>query len=264
MVETTYPAKALKCPVSIAVIADFHNTDPSPVIQSVKAHRPDLICIPGDVVSGWIPKTDLFMLEQENVMALLAALPAIAPTFFSLGNHERMLMKRDLDVIEKTGTVILDNTWVPLSVKGQPIALGGLTSGRVFGYRIWKEKNHPGEVYPRQTHPERVYEDEYPRTDWMAPFLSSSGYHVLLCHHPEYCPALPPGVDLILAGHTHGGQIRIGRHGLFAPGQGWLPEYSGGLYARPSSGAMIVSRGLSNTRKQIPRLFNPTEIVYIT
>ena len=58
------------------------------------------------------------------------------------------------------------------------------------------------------------------------------GYTILLSHRPElfsvYCEA---GIDLTLSGHAHGGQIRLpGVGGLFAPNQGWLPQYTAGLY----------------------------------
>lgn len=66
-------------------------------------------------------------------------------------------------------------------------------------------------------------------------------------------------IDLVLSGHTHGGQISIGRYGLFVPGQRKLwPRYSGGLY----DNKLVVSRGLSNTLP-IPRIGNPTELVYV-
>ncbi len=263
MVETTYSASSFNCPAKIAVIADFHNSNPDPVIHSISSHHPDLICIPGDAVNGWIPHSDLFMMEQLNVIALLSLLSTIAPTYFSLGNHERMLMKKDIDIIENTGVHVLDNAWISLSINEYPIILGGLTSGRVIGYNIWKDKNHPGESYPRQLHTERIYTDECPRTEWLKGFLADWGYHILLCHHPEYYSQLPSGIDLTLAGHTHGGQIRIGKLGLYAPGQGWFPKYSGGLYSSSSTGPMIVSRGLANLKKQVPRFGNPTEIVYI-
>ena len=50
------------------------------------------------------------------------------------------------------------------------------------------------------------------------------GVKVLLCHRPEdYMHRLRGAkVDLVLAGHAHGGQIRIGGQGLYAPGQGHL------------------------------------------
>ena len=129
---------------------------------------------------------------------------------------------------------------------------------------------------------------------WLEQFSQLSGYKVLLSHHPEYfdlidsvhvapeapaksaepmapvapeAPAEPtapaaPAVDLLLCGHTHGGQWRLFNRGLFnrglfAPGQGFFPKYSKGVYGR-----MVISAGLTNTT-WVPRINNPTEIVYI-
>ena len=70
------------------------------------------------------------------------------------------------------------------------------------------------------------------------------------------------GVELVLAGHAHGGQVRlpfIG--GLIAPGQGLFPEYDAGCYAIEDM-KMIVSRGIGNS--VIPlRINNRPEIVVI-
>jgi predicted MPP superfamily phosphohydrolase len=63
----------------------------------------------------------------------------------------------------------------------------------------------------------------------------------------------------MLSGHAHGGQIRLFNRGLFAPGQGWWPKWTKGVYDH----CLVVSTGLSNTASPIPRLFNPTEIVYV-
>ena len=70
-------------------------------------------------------------------------------------------------------------------------------------------------------------------------------------------------LDLILAGHAHGGQVRIPllHQGLFAPQQGLFPRYTAGLHQYRSC-AMVVSRGLGNP-STIPRMFNPPEIVVI-
>ena len=94
-------------------------------------------------------------------------------------------------------------------------------------------------------------------------------------HHPEYYIKEPDGrgvftgnpglrnhedIDLILAGHAHGGQWRFFSRGVLAPGQGLMAKYVRGAY-----GNMIVGTGVSNTAAPlIPRLFNPREIVEIT
>ena len=88
--------------------------------------------------------------------------------------------------------------------------------------------------------------------------------HILLSHHPEYYSIIPASVDLILSGHAHGGQIRMYNpfkrewFGLWSPGQGWWPKWTRGVY----EGRLVVSAGLSNTT-WIPRIGNPTEIVYL-
>jgi predicted MPP superfamily phosphohydrolase len=92
----------------------------------------------------------------------------------------------------------------------------------------------------------------------MEDFAVAPGYHILLSHEPHCFSLVPSSIDLMLSGHAHGGQWRLFGRGVFAPGQGWFPRYSKGVY----EGRLVVSAGLSNTT-WVPRLFNPTEVVYI-
>ena len=89
-------------------------------------------------------------------------------------------------------------------------------------------------------------------------------YRILLAHRPEYIKTYASaGVDLVLAGHAHGGQVRlpfIG--GLIAPGQGVFPKYSAGAYKMAGT-TMMLSRGLGNSVIR-QRLFNRPEVVLIT
>jgi predicted MPP superfamily phosphohydrolase len=91
-------------------------------------------------------------------------------------------------------------------------------------------------------------------------FSSVEGFKLLLCHHPEYYPRYirERDIDLTLSGHAHGGQWQIVGRGIFAPGQGLFPRYTGGVY----EGRLVVSRGLTNT-VSVPRFGNPTELVRI-
>ena len=97
---------------------------------------------------------------------------------------------------------------------------------------------------------------------------SRADFSLLLSHRPEFTKlfsSLP--INLILSGHTHGGQVRIPYllNGLYAPNQGLFPKYAGGLYELDSSKRqyLVISRGLS-LNYRLPRVFNPSEIVFIT
>jgi hypothetical protein len=70
------------------------------------------------------------------------------------------------------------------------------------------------------------------------------------------------GLDLVLSGHAHGGQVRLPLvGGLVAPDQGFSPDYYSGLHQRNAT-QMIVSRGLGNSI--IPqRLFNRPEVIVL-
>lgn len=235
------------------------------MLSSLRSRHPNLICITGDILYGSKPEGNVSPLQtQANVLPFLTACASLAPTFLSLGNHEWMLDQEDLDMIRSTGMTVLDNNWRSITVGGKEIILAGLTSGYVTDYRAFRSTQPAEPRYPRR-------EDLYgiggatrasahkPDTDWIPSFTSQPGYKIILSHHPEYWPQLKDeNIDLILSGHAHGGQWRFFNHGVFAPGQGWWPRYTKGVY----EGRLVVSAGLSNTT-WVPRLFNPTEVVYI-
>ncbi len=100
----------------------------------------------------------------------------------------------------------------------------------------------------------------------MDKFKNETGLKVLLCHHPEYMLGEDPvvdltGVDIALAGHAHGGQMRLGHRGLYAPGQGLVPKYTEAVFEEDGA-RVVISRGLSNTYR-LPRINNAPEIVVV-
>lgn len=92
----------------------------------------------------------------------------------------------------------------------------------------------------------------------------NKGFNILLSHRPElFSDYAASGMDLVLSGHAHGGQVRlpfIG--GLVAPDQGMFPEYTEGLY-KDGDTNMVVNRGLGNSIIPL-RIFNRPEVVEIT
>ena len=255
MQETFY---TLYTPVDLrlALVADLHSFPGDEALASLEKQRPELICVAGDFVLGRAPREGLKLERSPETMAFFRACAALAPTFVSLGNHEWMLAEEDLALIRETGAVPLDNAWT----HWQDLCVGGLSPGRIGHYRAFRTASGSGERYALPPHTRRYGAKAPPETSWLSDYAAQPGFKLLLCHQPEYWPryirALP--VDLTLSGHAHGGQIRLFGQGLFAPGQGILPRYTSGVYEN----RLVVSRGLANTTV-VPRLFNPTEMVYV-
>lgn len=247
----------------IALLSDFHNSDERPVLESLERLRPDLIAVTGDLFLGYRAAEGADLLRtQGHILPLLTGCVKLAPTFFSLGNHEWVVSPSNLKELCATGAALLDNRWTR-DVTGR-FVIGGLTSGMVSDYRRFRRRAPAKVLYPHETrHTDAC--SPAPAVRWLDKFEKQEGYRILLCHHPEYWCLQEPmlrdrNIDLVLSGHAHGGQIRLLGRGLYAPGQGILPAYTGGLHSGPH-GKLLISRGLSNTALPVPRLFNPPEIV---
>jgi len=247
----------LDVPARIALVADTHDAQCAHIIRSLEKEKPDIICIPGDISCG-VPSVNSegLLSRHPRSAELLRACASVAPTFLSLGNHERYISPDDIEEIRNTGVTVLDNGWV----RHGDMYIGGLTSAGVTGYLEFLASYSGSQRYPRIPATYQRRPPSLPETSWLDSFEKQDGFRVLLCHHPEYWEPFLRNRDihLILSGHAHGGQIRLLGRGLYAPGQGLFPKYTGGVW-----GNMVISRGLTNTGGVIPRLFNPCEIVYI-
>ncbi|MBP5460205.1 MAG: metallophosphoesterase [Clostridia bacterium] len=207
-------------PYRLILLTDIHNKPFDRLVQQVAGEKPDAILVAGDIV-------DRHRKTWKRALPFLRACADVAPTFFSYGNHEVKFPIVRAEDIAETGAVLLDNSC---------IRFGDL----VFGGQTPKAD-----------------------TSWLEGFEEQEGYRILLNHHPEYWVKWglrERDIDLILAGHAHGGQWRFFDRGVLAPGQGLMAKYVRGEY-----GNMIVSTGCSNTAAPlVPRFFNPREIVVIT
>ena len=209
----------LKAPVRLLVISDLHDDAYDDFLPLLP--QADVLLMPGDLsVAYWQ--------RYDRSIAFLQEAVKIIPTYVGVGNHEMRLNDFDLYArrVRDTGAQLLCNTYQRLG----DLVIGGW-------YR------------PRQ----------YGQADMLPAFLAEDGCHILLCHRPEdYMDALrDKEIDLVLAGHAHGGQWRIFNRGVYASGQGIFPKYTKGIVEN-----MIISTGVSN-RVPVPRWNNPCEIVRI-
>ena len=93
--------------------------------------------------------------------------------------------------------------------------------------------------------------------------INKEDFFVLLSHRPEYLELYDQyEIDICLSGHAHGGQFRIPFVGVvYAPGQGFLPEYTVGVYETKDL-ALYVGTGIGNSVIPV-RVFNSPEILTI-
>ena len=236
MVETWYEL-GKRYGITLAVLADIHARRVEETLSLVEQNKPDIILIPGDLVDGAaIEKYKEHSNFVEEAITNLNRIAQIAPTYYSIGNHEKQLTEAEIKELHGSKAVVVDNRYVNVSAD---LYIGGLSSGRNYHDKKASQK---------------------PDISFIAEFEKVSGFKILLSHHPEYYePFLKDkGIDLIISGHAHGGQVRIGNQGLYSPGQGLFPKYTSGIH----DGKLIVSRGIAGT-ELFPRINNKPETVYI-
>ena len=106
--------------------------------------------------------------------------------------------------------------------------------------------------------PTKDFVEEFVKTD-------KSDYRIFVAHVPTYFSNVLTDYkfDLGLAGHVHGGIVRLPKvGGLYSSEEGFLPEYSGGEYTLKNKAKLIVSRGLGDS-SDVPRINNIPEISVI-
>lgn len=218
--------------LKIALLSDLHDRPFQAAAAALSSEKPDLIALAGDI-------TNKRMTDNYHATEVFKICSAAAPSFFCPGNHEWFFDEKDRELCEKTGVVYLDNEYVSFG----EIHIGGLSSG----FHV-----DPCDGCRKQNEPE---------VRWLEDFSRKDGYKILISHHPAYYERYirKLDIDLILSGHAHGGQIRIFNRGVFYPDGGFFPDYTRGVYEN----RLVVSTGLSNTAKLIPRLNNPTELVIV-
>ena len=221
---------------TIVQLSDLHNhsfgAGQRRLLELVEGLEPDLILLTGDLVDR--NRTDL-----GPALALAQGAAELAPTCYVTGNHEWAIKDSEraelLEGLSRAGVLVLEDRWAVLTVGESRLVLAGL-SDKSLG---------DGTV---ETLMAGVPE----------------GLSILLAHKPQYSSDYArAGADLVFSGHAHGGQIRLPFvGGLYAPGQGFLPKLTQGLYEVEDT-TLVVSRGMGNSTFPL-RLLNRPEVVALT
>lgn len=209
----------------VVLVSDLHNTsfgkDNQTLLEIIRESSPDIIVITGDLVDFYDPNIEMSVAFMEEAIK-------IAPCFYVNGNHEtRMTMDYPVlrEQLIQLGVTVLEDSSVNYERNGQSICIAGL------------------------------YDNVSASAEYINTILQDSTYDVLLSHRPDHTEAYEQSnADLVLSGHTHGGQLRLPFIGaVFAPGQGLFPQYDKGMFTLGNA-TLIISQGLGNS--SIPFRFN--------
>lgn len=233
------PSPALKG-LRIAVISDLHGGAPyidaakiDQVVAMTNAARPDLVLLTGDYVITRVVGGR--HMPIETIAAHLKNLHARLGVYAVLGNHDRW---EDSDrigaALRRVGIVDMENTGLRLAAPYGGVTLVGI-----------------GDRHSRGADPAKA----------MAGVIGTA---LCFTHSPDIFPVLPPACALTIAGHTHGGQVRLPF--VDRPAVAWVSRfdqrYAIGLI-REDGRTLFVSPGIGTSG--LPLRFGvPPEISLLT
>lgn len=225
----------------IVQVSDLHNAtfgqNQESLIKKVENTQPDAIFITGDLV-------DSNRYNLDAALVLVDALVEMSDVYFVTGNHEVAVNKIDeiKEALTARGVIVLENETVQWELEGEALQIAGIHDPLMDQY---------------------FRDEQYTREALETAGLTDQ-FTLLLAHRPEQIAVYAEkGIDVVFSGHAHGGQVRIpGIGGIYAPGQGWFPRMTDGIF-RNESTQLVLSRGLGNSGFPL-RIFNLPEVVAVT
>lgn len=223
--------------LKIAHISDIHSGIYMPqrkmeeIAEAVNAFHPDLVALTGDFVMS---QKD----EIEPFVKAFARLRSTFGTFACAGNHDEWVgLEHFEEAMQQHRQRLLRNETAVFHINGAPLNVMGMDFARANPHLLQRAL--------KTAHPE--------------------GFKLLLCHYPDYFTiAKQAGVDLMLAGHTHGGQISLDMGSVAFYPIDLFYKYPRGLYEEGEQGKqkLYVNLGVGFSATPI-RTVHP-EIAVIT
>ena len=147
------------------------------IVQKANALKPDIVVITGDLI-------DVDVLGAKGALGELAKLSSKYGTYFIVGNHEYFHgIEKIIAAVKSLGITVLENENVYIGEEGRGFNLAGVYD--MMGYRT--------KTYMPDLNKALDGKKESPT--------------ILLAHQPLFVHEVYNGVDLMLSGHTHGGQL---------------------------------------------------------
>ena len=232
----TIKSSKITRPVKLAVISDLHGfmfgNHYDVIMNILKEEKPDFVLLPGDILDN-TNKLD----NSHEFINLIKDYTV----YYALGNHEYRInnLRDELNKVKDLGITLLRNEKVDYK-----------DDIRIIGVEdVWHDTD-----------------DEDKTAAIVNSLVDESKYNILLSHRPNFINLYKKSnVDLVISGHTHGGQWRIPfiDKPIYGPDQGLFPKYVKDIHVVGGT-KCYISAGLATGRAYLPRLYNPSEIGIIT
>ena len=229
--------------INFVIISDLHDNEigenNKELVDKIMNQSPDAILVVGDMINNNSKDSDI-------VINFMKQLSKNARVFYSLGNSEEDYIKAGnsdlIKELENIDVTVLDNEYEDLKIKNTTIRIGGM-----YDYAFGLDKYNS---------------DTY---DFLSEFQYTDNYKIMMAHRPDSFifgdASIIWDIDLVVSGHTHGGQVVFPfLGGLYVGDQGWFPKYTKGLYDLNRM-RVIITSGLGSNKQKLPRFNNPPEIV---
>lgn len=249
--ETRIISDKIQKPQTLVFLADLHDKEfgigNKRLLEAVRCVKPDAVLIGGDIMVTKPGRCCLDVTER-----LIAGLTEIGPVYYGNGNHEQRMQQKPGEypgmyrkfrrLLEQYQVIYLPNQSAFL---GDDIRISGLDISRKYYKDFAPADMAPGYVFRRLG----AADDER--------------FQILLAHSPLFFDAYAGwGADLSLAGHFHGGTIRLPvLGGVMTPQYHFFLPYCAGTFEK-NGRRMIVSRGLGTHSINI-RFCNLPQVVVI-
>lgn len=241
----------------IVQISDLHNKSfgkgNKRLLEKIDSQNPDIVVITGDLVEGDNKNFDV-------ALNLIDELLKKYKVYHIIGNHEQKslikkhkeLYKTYFDKLYKKNIVNLDNEKTKVEKDGKYINIYGLIIPLEYYPYFFKNYENKNMKLEQDFINNKLGE------------INRDEYNILLAHTPFFFEDYEKyGVDLVLAGHVHGGIIRLPKvGGLLSPNREFFPKYDFGKYIKNNT-TMLLSKGLGGSKVLIRFACKP-EIVSIT
>lgn len=233
-----YTVKSERLPLAfdkfeVAFLSDIHYPSKftrkrlGKIVCTLQNLKPDVLLLGGDYVTS-----------DEYIDELFDSLSAIKPSYgiyAVMGNHELRWNEAVTEAMKQHGIRLLNDENVALAADSSVIYLSGIANS----FNVDSLTVSPADV------------------------VFDSAFTILLAHTPDYAEDTDARADLVLSGHTHGGQVSL--FGMFTPVKNthYGTRFLRGFNYTDAGVPVITTNGVGTSRRKL-RFCVPSEIVVVT